>query len=83
MVRTSNSTTGSNEHGHRAGMRGKNTETLTYRGPDLKERAETRNLAGCTRGFCANQIRLGLVNSTQNSCDEVRATRFIHSVKVS
>jgi hypothetical protein len=53
-------------------MRGKNTETLTYRGPDLSERDQTRILAGCVPGYCADQIAKGLVPANFNSCDEVR-----------
>lgn len=51
-------------------MRGKNTDTLTYRGMDEKERAQTRKAAGCVPGFCAKQIAAGLVPETFNSCDE-------------
>ncbi|KAF8510188.1 hypothetical protein BU17DRAFT_98331 [Hysterangium stoloniferum] len=52
------------------GMRGKNTETLTYRGTDRSERSATRKEAGCVKGFCAKQIAAGLVPVTFNSCDE-------------
>jgi hypothetical protein len=66
-------------------MRGKNTMTLTYRGPDLKERAETRKLAGCTPRFCANEIKAGRVkDDTHISCDEVSAAFFLtYSIEVS
>jgi hypothetical protein len=53
------------------GMQGKNTETLTYRGPDQAERDQTRIDAGCVDGFCAKQIALGLVPANFRSCDEV------------
>lgn len=41
-------------------MRGKNTETLTYRGPDLVERDDTMKLAGCVDRYCAEMIRVAL-----------------------
>jgi len=53
-------------------MRGKNVETLTYRGPDLAERDQTRVLAGCVPGYCADLIAKGLIPVDFNSCDEVR-----------
>ncbi|KAF9463133.1 hypothetical protein BDZ94DRAFT_1259680 [Collybia nuda] len=52
------------------GLRGKNTETLTYRGPDLNERDRTRVAAGCVDGYCADLIARGLVTSNFRSCDE-------------
>ncbi|KAJ3574892.1 hypothetical protein NP233_g1466 [Leucocoprinus birnbaumii] len=52
------------------GMRGKNTDTLTYRGPDKAERDQTRKDAGCVPGFCAKQIAAGLIDPSFNSCDE-------------
>ena len=53
------------------GMRGKNTEELTYRGPDLKERDATRKEAGCKDGYCAGLIATGAIPANFNSCDEV------------
>ena len=52
-------------------MRGKNTEELTYRGPDLKERDATRKEAGCKDGYCAELIAAGVIPANFNSCDEV------------
>jgi len=52
-------------------MRGKNTEELTYRGPDLKERDATRKEAGCKDGYCAGLIAAGIIPANFNSCDEV------------
>ena len=59
------------------GMRGKNTETLTYRGPDLAERDQTRVSAGCVPGYCADLIAKGLIPADFNSCDEVRLSSSI------
>lgn len=59
------------QNGLATGMRGKNADTLTYRGPDLSERDDTRKLAGCVDKFCAKKIAAGLVPANFNSCDEV------------
>lgn len=55
------------------GMRGENTEVLTYRGPDLAERDRARQAAGCVDGYCRDLIARKLVPSSFDSCDEVSA----------
>ncbi|KAM6495016.1 hypothetical protein JOM56_009639 [Amanita muscaria] len=53
------------------GMRGKNTETLTYSGKlSNSEKAQKRRDAGCVRGYCRGMINSGTISSDLNSCDE-------------
>ena len=61
------------------GLRGKNTEVLTYSGPLPKNvKAAKRRAAGCTNKYCAKLIEAALKNDPSNtaikrlnSCDEV------------